>query len=152
MKYKEYIKKLKNSSEFRSYFIWGTISSIINVLLFRLLTLIGLEYRIANFITLIIVRIFCYMTNKFFVFKIKTDEFIDLIKEIVTFFCARMITFFMDYFGVILLVELLNIDSLPSKIISAIIVIICNYILSKFFVFKKGSTIKYEINNSNSML
>ena len=137
MKIKKIIIKIRNDREFKAYIVWGVISSILNVVLFRLLTLTGLEYRIANIITLLAVRVFCYLTNKFFVFKTRTEGIIALLKEIVSFFLARMVTFFMDYFGVILLVEVVGIDSLISKIFIAVLVIICNYVFSKFFVFKK---------------
>ena len=42
-----------------------------------------------------------------------------------------------DYFGVILFVEVFNIDKVISKIIVLIIVVIINYFLCKKYVYKK---------------
>lgn len=137
MKIKRIIQRIKESGEFKSYILWGGLSAILNVVLFRVLTIAGLEYRVSNIITLLIVRLFCFLTNKFFVFKTKSKNFISLLKEIVVFLFAKMITFCMDYFGLILLVEVLEIDLLICKIFTSVLVIICNYIFSKFFVFKK---------------
>ena len=77
------------------------------------------------------------MKKKLFVFKTKTGSFFALVKEIVSFLVARLVTFIIDYYCVIFLVEILKLALLISKIITAILVIICNYIFSKVFVFKK---------------
>ena len=42
-----------------------------------------------------------------------------------------------DYFGLILLVEVFNINELIGKVIVLIIVVIVNYILCKKYVYKK---------------
>ncbi len=99
---------------------------------------LGIEYRIANISTLVSVRIFCYITNKLFVFRTKYDGFWNLIKEMISFFLARMITFLMDYYGVILLVEIIGLSSFYSKLITAVIVVISNYVFSKLFVFRRS--------------
>ena len=135
---KKLFQKVKDNKEFRLYIIWGVISSVLNVALFRLLMLAGIEYRVSNIITLIVVRVFCYLTNKFFVFRTKTKRLVELLKEIVSFSFVRMATFLMDYFGVIFLVEILKMDALFSKVITMVVVIICNYFFSKFFVFKRS--------------
>ena len=137
---KKVIEKLKTSKEFRDYIIWGVISAVLNVGIFQCLVLIGIEYKIANIITLVFNRIFCYLTNKFFVFHTRCASVGALLKEMLSFFLARMVTFLMDYFGVILMVEVIGMNSLISKIISAVIVIICNYIFSKLIVFRKKDT------------
>ena len=130
-------KKLKKNKEFRDYVIWGIISAIINVGFFEVFVLTGMEYRIANILTLLFSRIFCYITNKFFVFHTKCGNILTLLKEILSFFLARMVTFLMDYFGVIFLVEVIGVDPLISKLILSIVVIVSNYIFSKLYVFKK---------------
>lgn len=135
---KNLYKKIKDNKEFRNYVVWGIISALVNVGTFQLLVLFGVEYKIANIIALIINRIFCYITNKLFVFKTKADTIWNLIKEIIRFFFARLITFFIDYFGVILLTDVVKLKSIYSKIIVAIIVIICNYVFSKLIVFRNS--------------
>ena len=137
MKIKTLLEKIKANKEFRLYLLWGIISTIINICLFKLLTMFGVRYHVANIISLVFVRIFCYLTNKYFVFHSKTQGILDLLKEIVSFFLARMATFLLDYFGLILLVEIVGLDSFISKLITSAVVIVCNYIFSKMFVFNK---------------
>lgn len=137
MKIERLFKIIKDNRELRLYIIWGIIAAILNILMFRMLVMLGLNYRISNIITLCTIRIFCYITNKLWVFKSKTESVRQLVKEIVLFFMARMITFLIDYIGVVVLVEKIRMDSLISKMIMAFLVIVFNYVFSKFWVFKK---------------
>ena len=91
----------------------------------------------SNIITLIIVKIICYILNKIFVFKSKCNNIKELIIEFIKFMFYRLITLIIDYFGLIILVEYINIDKLISKIIIVFIVIILNYMFSKKYVFKE---------------
>ena len=97
----------------------------------------GADYKTANIITLIANRFFCYITNKIFVFRTKCDDWQQLIKEIVLFILARSVTFLMDYFGVVLLVEVIGIKSFISKAVLMVLVVLTNYLSGKWFVFKK---------------
>lgn len=133
-----FIDRLKSSKEFRNYIIWGVISVIVNIVLFQILVTAGLRYRVANIITLIFIRFFCYTTNKLFVFKTRCGSVGALLKEMLYFFLARMVTFAMDYFGVIFLVEVIGLHPLVSKAGLSVVVIISNYLFSKLFVFTKG--------------
>ena len=152
--YKNIIEKLKNNREFRDYIIWGAISAVVNVGIFQLLVLLGTEYSIANIIALVLNRFFCYVTNKLFVFKTKCDNLWELIKEVVAFSAARMVTFFIDYFGVIILVEIFGMNAFISKLGIAVVVVLSNYGFSKFYVFKKIDTKrnKNETDNTDSLL
>lgn len=123
--------------ELFSYIFWGVCSTVLNIGLAQLVVWSGIDYRIANVITLIVVKVFCYFTNKIFVFKTPFESFRKFIKEIVRFIFARWITFLVDYFGVILLVELMKQSFLLSKCLLSVIVIILNYILSRSIVFHK---------------
>ena len=97
----------------------------------------GIDYKISNAITLVVVKVFCYFTNKIFVFKTPFGSFHKFITEIVRFVFARWITFLVDYFGVILLVEVMKQSFFFSKCLLSVIVIVLNYILSKKMVFHK---------------
>lgn len=63
------MKTLKQKQEIIRYIFWGILSTVLNTGLFQVLVLLDVDYRISNIITLIIVKIFCYVTNKLFVFK-----------------------------------------------------------------------------------
>lgn len=128
---------MKDKREMTQYVIWGVLSAILNVGLFQILILGSVDYRIANLITIIVVKIFCYVTNKFFVFRTPYEGLKVLLKEMMAFIFARGVTSILDYVGVLVLVELVNCREMLSKCIMAVVVVVVNYIFSKFFVFKK---------------
>ena len=61
-------------------------------------------------------------------------------REMLSFFLARSVTLLIDYFGVIILTETIGVDLFICKIITSIAVIICNYVLSKLYVFRADAT------------
>lgn len=130
-------KSSNKQKEIISYAFWGGISAVLNIGLFQFLVCLGMDYRISNGITLMANRIFCYMTNKLFVFHSKCNNIVELLKEMGSFFCSRIITFFLDYIGVIILVQFIGMVTFWSKIFLAGIVILINYVLSRKVVFRK---------------
>lgn len=125
------IKKLiNNNREFISYCFFGGLTTILNLLLFWLLNTF-LKYYIANIITLIVIKTLTYILNKFFVFKTKCKNKKELIKEILEYIVSRIFTLLIDYFGLILIVEVFNINKIIGKILVLIIVVIINYSLCK---------------------
>lgn len=128
---------MEKKREMIQYIIWGVLSAILNVGLFQILILGSVDYRIANLITIIVVKIFCYVTNKFFVFRTPYEGLKVLLKEMLAFIFARGVTSILDYVGVLVLVELFKCQEMFSKCVMAVVVVVVNYIFSKFFVFKK---------------
>ena len=128
---------MEKKREMIQYIIWGALSAVLNVGLFQILILGSVDYRIANLITIIVVKIFCYVTNKFFVFRTPYEGLKVLLKEMLAFIFARGVTSILDYVGVLVLVELVNCREMLSKCIMAVVVVVVNYLFSKFFVFKK---------------
>lgn len=117
--------------ELFDYTLWGGISAILNICLFQFFIFIGMTYKVGNIITILIVKLFCYVTNKFFVYHKKCKNITELLREIFSFFSARFATFLLDYFSVVFLVDIIGLSTLLSKIISTITVICINYVFSK---------------------
>ena len=126
----------QTNKEARLYAIWGIVSAALNIVMANTLVLAGMDYRLSNIITLITVKIFVYFTNKVFVFKTPFANIIEVIKEMFRFVLARGISFMIDYFGTILLVEFLGITFFLTKCIMSVGVIAFNFVLSKVVVFK----------------
>lgn len=127
----------KIKKEISDYFIWGGIAAAVNVGMFQLLLLCGINYKISNIITLIFIRFFCYFTNKLFVFRTKSESMVAMFKEMAYFFLGRILSLFVDYFGVIFLIEGFEAEEFVSKFIIAFLVVLTNYSFSKFVVFRK---------------
>lgn len=120
------------------YGIFGVVTTILNIALYQMLMNIGFTYKFSNFITLVIVKLASYVVNKLFVFNSRTNNFIELCKEIFRFVVARGATMLIDYFGLIVLVEVYKFDKLICKYVVTIFIIVVNYFLGKRHVFKNS--------------
>ena len=129
----------KKHDEFIRYGFWGIVTTILHILLFWLLINLNIKYPIANLITLIFIKTIAYIINKIFVFKTKCKNVLELFNEIIKYILSRLFTMVIDYFGLILLVEVFNIYELIGKVIIITIVVIINYFLCKYVVYKKRS-------------
>lgn len=118
------------------YIFFGVLTTLINIGLFYLLTKVGFLYIIANIIALLTAKTIAYLSSKFFVFKKRCDNRKELLFEIIIFIIFRSLTMFIDFFGLILLVELFSVDKMIGKVILTVVVIIINYFASKKVVFK----------------
>lgn len=127
------------SKQFIRYVICGIITSVFHVLFFWLLCRL-IKYKIANIIAILTTKVLVYFCHKKFVYKSKCKDKKELGKEIVRFIITRGFTFLIDFFGLILLVDVFKFNKVIGKIIVLIIVVIINYILGKEFVYKKTRT------------
>ncbi len=118
------------------YGIVGVGTSILNVVLFHILVKSGIEYKISNIITLIVVKVTAYVCNKNIVFRSHADSFAGLVKEIGRFIIARGATMLIDYYGLIILVEYIHVPKLLGKCFVTVLVIVLNYVIGKKHVFK----------------
>ena len=131
----------KKNKEVINYLIFGVLTTAINLLTYFLLTTIWLdvtkiiELQIANIISWVVAVIFAYFTNRKYVFDSKNNN---KLKEIFSFFIARLLTLILDMIIMYLGVNILLLNDKFIKIISQILIIVSNYILSKLFVFKKS--------------
>ena len=131
----------KKNKEVINYLIFGVLTTAINLLTYFLLTTIWLdvtkiiELQIANIISWVIAVIFAYVTNGKYVFE---SDNCNKLKEIFSFFVARLLTLILDMIIMYLGVNILLLNDKFIKIISQILIIVSNYILSKLFVFKKS--------------
>ena len=130
------MKKLINK-EISLYVLFGVLTTLLNIGLFQILCIFISSYKIANIITLIVVKIVSYVCNKLFVFKSITNNIKELSIEFIKFIITRFITLLIDYFGLILLVEVLFVPKLIGKVVVVLIVVIINYIFGKKYVFNK---------------
>ena len=133
--FKKIYKKLVNK-ETILYTVFGVLTSVENIVMFAVLLKLGMAYRIANIITLITVKLTAYLCNKNFVFKSHCSSFIELLKEFGRFVFWRGATMLLDYFGLIFLVEVVDMPKLIGKVIMTVFVIAVNYITGKRHVFK----------------
>ena len=133
------------SREIVDYVIFGVLTTIVNLITFNLCDLwFAMPTWLSTSIAWVTAVIFAYVTNKLFVFHSKTHGVAELLREAGMFFGARALTYLIDLFGMILLVDMLHLAGGIGKILCNILVLILNYIFSKLFIFNKGSADKTE--------
>ena len=130
--------------EIINYLIFGVLTTIVSLatkylLLFTLLDASdALELQIAIIISWITACLFAYITNRIFVFESKSKE---IVKEIIKFFTSRVATLGLEMLIMFIFVTALGLDSniwvIVWTLVSQIVIVIGNYVLSKLVVFKK---------------
>lgn len=143
---------MKNKKEIINYIIFGVLTTVVNFAVFWLFNrLLGRDFYLAsNVIAWIVAVAFAYITNKIWVFESKVTTVKGILLEVGEFFLARLFSLGVEEAGLLIFVDLLKFKNLSfelftfaitgemlSKIILAIIVVILNYIFSKFIIFKK---------------
>ena len=128
-------KKL-NNRQVINYFIWGISTTVVNIGLFTMLCT-TMDYHKANLIAIIACKVYAYVVNKLFVFCSRCKDMGAFIHEIFRYLISRGFTGVLDYLGVIILVEYFNVNKIISKYLIMITVMILNFLLGKYAVFRK---------------
>lgn len=142
---KELIKKYE---EIIRYLIIGGLTTVVSLVSYYVLTITILDpnndlyLQIANVISWILAVTFAYFTNRTFVFKSNDKA---SLKEASTFYASRVSTLLIDMGMMFILVSRMHFPDKIIKIIIQVIVVILNYIFSKFFVFNRGKNEKKKI-------
>lgn len=128
LKYKEVI----------SYLFFGGCTFLVSIISFYIFNkVLSFNEHVSNIISWILAVAFAFVTNKVFVFESKAKEKKAVIKELISFVTARLLTLGIEEIILFVGCNLLNIDALIVKIIAQVVVIVSNYFLSKLFIFKK---------------
>lgn len=78
--------------------------------------------------------IFAYFTNRKFVFKSHEK---DMVREAAKFVASRISTLILDMVVMFVMVNVMDLNFIFSTLVSAVLVMIGNYVFSKLFVFNK---------------
>ena len=89
----------------------------------------------ANTISTVLAVLFVYVTNKLFVFQTLDWALKPLLTEFGKFCGARVIVFLSETALLLLLVDVLGFHSVIMKACTLVLVVLGNYLFSKFFVF-----------------
>lgn len=130
------LRKIMDSEAIR-YIVVGGCTTLVNLFAFTFLCkVIHMDVTISNIISVITAILFAYITNKMFVFQSHCHSLKELWFEFSKFVGARLFTMIIEVGGVFLLFNMIGQDEIIAKLETQIIVLIGNYIISKFLVFK----------------
>lgn len=123
--------------EIFSYLLFGVLTTLVNIILFAVLSrVLNIGTIISNVVAWFLSVLFAYVTNRRWVFQSKEEN---AVKEAAAFFSGRIGTGILDTILMFVSVDILAWHDIIMKIFSNVIVVILNYIISKFFVFKHGN-------------
>lgn len=128
----------KLTKEVVLYLIMGALTTVVNLVCYFIFELF-LSPTSSTAIAWFLSVLFAYITNSRFVFNSNAKTFSQKLKEIVSFFLARVLSGIFDLGATYLFIEKLSFNDYIVKIIINGIVIIFNYIASKLVIFKKNN-------------
>ncbi|SEW32853.1 GtrA family protein [[Clostridium] fimetarium] len=120
-----------------SYLIFGVLTTVINIGVYKLCRTVHIEYRLSTIIAWIVAVIVAFVTNKIFVFESTNMQPGIILKEAVTFVTSRLVSGLCDFGFMVFAVEIIHMDDFIAKIITNVFVVVINYLFSKLVVFKK---------------
>ncbi|WP_305557084.1 GtrA family protein [Methanobrevibacter sp. V74] len=116
------------------YLIFGILTTIVNIVVYLIFAkFLNIDYIISNIFAWFFSVLFAYVTNRIWVFERKSNN---IIKEATLFYGGRVFSGVLDTGLMYLFIDILFINDFISKIIIQVIVVIVNYVFSKFIVFK----------------
>lgn len=137
-----------------SYVFWGAFTTIINLLAYAaFVRWFGIDDTISNILSWIVGVLFAFVVNKWFVFRSRGLGARTVVWEMGSFVGSRLFTGVIAWilFPIInatsigswsidlwIFTSLIGTSGMGAKIITSVIEIVLNWILSKYVVFKKG--------------
>ena len=117
-------------------FGFGTflVSMVSYALCFRML---NMHVLVANIISWVFAATFAFFTNRKWVFDGDKDGNKSLLQQMASFFGGRLFTLGVEELILSIFVMRLKFDGVVVKVVAQVVVIVLNYFISKFWVFKK---------------
>ncbi|WP_288636381.1 GtrA family protein [Limosilactobacillus oris] len=130
-----------------AYLFWGVVTTVINLAVFQILSSgIHWNYEVATVIAWFVSVLVAYFTNKVWVFGSHYTTISDFLVELLRFFVYRALTLVIDivitFIGISVLGFKDPMGKFIVKVIDNVIVIIANYVFSKWLIFKDNKQIE----------
>ncbi len=128
---------IKKHKQIIMYLIFGVLTTLVNVVAYWLFSSpLSLNTVISTILAWAVSVAFAFVTNKLFVFEARGVK--RLPWEMLTFFASRLFTGLLDVGIMFLFVDVIGANDILIKIISNLVVIILNFVLSRLIVFARG--------------
>ena len=132
------LKNIKDRSkkhrELVVYLICGFLTFVVSMVVYAILSeAFKINVLVENIITWIIAVYFAFSVNRKFVFKSNGN----FTSELIQFYLGRVVTLVVEQAMLYVFIIRLMFNNMTIKSIAQVVIIILNYIISKFIVFKK---------------
>jgi putative flippase GtrA len=134
----------KKHREIVDYIFFGGLTTFISIAVhYALIFFWSASTETATTISWVFAATFAFFVNKIFVFKSVSKKKSEWLKHALAFYGARLTTYFLELGFMILTVDIIfkeyPIMEYIMKIVAQVFVLITNYLLSKFWIFRKKS-------------
>lgn len=120
------------------YIVFGGLTTVVSIASFAWCDVVlRMHPLIANVISWILAVTFAYITNKLWVFDAKTNGIKDILRQAAEFYGGRLLTLGMEEVILLVFINGLGFPSIGVKIAAQVIVLVANYIISKWIVFRE---------------
>nr|WP_297173248.1 GtrA family protein [uncultured Agathobaculum sp.] len=121
------------------YLFFGACSMAVNIAVYSL-CFAGMDMSNAASTVLawLAAMLIAFVTNRDFVFESRRSRSSERVAELLSFLACRLLTGALDVAIMVAAVDYLSGSGVFWKIVSNIIVVIANYIASKFWIFRPG--------------
>lgn len=120
------------------YIFWGGCTTLVNLGTYYLLrSVTPLGVTVSNVLSIIAAILFAYFVNSKFVFQSEASTVKAKFSEFIKFVGARASTMIIEVGGVFVMVDLLVMNDYIAKFLIQFVVLVLNYLFSKFLVFSK---------------
>lgn len=134
---KDFVKKNK---QVIAYLFFGVCTTMVNMGCYALFfNYLQISNVVSTVLAWLFSVLFAFVTNKGLVFGSKEKRLQTLTKELLSFLGCRILTGILDVGIMWVAVDLQKANGTLWKLISNILVIVINYIASKWIIFKKDS-------------
>lgn len=126
----------KKNKEVLLYLLFGGLTFVVSIASYVFFDVIlAMNELVANVLSWIFAVSFAFVTNKIWVFGAPSRTVKEFLKQVISFFGGRVATLAIEELILLVFVTLLMFPSVPVKVVAQVIVIVLNYVISKFFVF-----------------
>ena len=126
----------KKNKEVLLYLLFGGLTFVVSIASYVFFDVIlAMNELVANVLSWIFAVSFAFVTNKIWVFGAPSRTVKEFLKQMISFFGGRVATLVIEELILLVFVTLLAFPSVPVKVVAQVIVIILNYVISKFIVF-----------------
>ena len=129
---------LRRHRELVSYVFWGVMTTIVNYVTYTLLTeVFHVHYLTSTIIAWTLSVLFAYFVNKLYVFQSRDWAWRVALRELWQMVASRLFSLGLEMAIMWCFVDMLQCNHLVVKLAANVVVVIVNYVLSKFVIFKK---------------
>ena len=131
----------KDHKEAVLYIVCGGFTTLISWASYALFVSTGIDLNISNILSWVCGVLFAFVVNKWIVFECKSTEKLTILKELGGFIGSRIATGVLAFilFPILLYIgidqSIMGFDGMVARVITSIIEIALNWVLSKYFVF-----------------